>query len=113
MGGRDESSHSLPKLLALGVCSEFHGIRPRSPALAGTNQPPICRPANCCDRGNSKRAAVFLNRAKNIRNRSLFVRANTVRGETMADLAQKIAVQLPYLRRYARALSGSQTRGDE
>lgn len=31
----------------------------------------------------------------------------------MADLAQKIAVQLPYLRRYARALSGSQTRGDE
>jgi CheY-like chemotaxis protein/DNA-directed RNA polymerase specialized sigma24 family protein len=31
----------------------------------------------------------------------------------MADLAQKIAVQLPYLRRYARALSGSQARGDE
>jgi CheY-like chemotaxis protein/DNA-directed RNA polymerase specialized sigma24 family protein len=31
----------------------------------------------------------------------------------MADLAQEIAVRLPYLRRYARALTGSQTRGDE
>lgn len=31
----------------------------------------------------------------------------------MADLAQEIAVRLPYLRRYARALSGSQARGDE
>jgi len=31
----------------------------------------------------------------------------------MADLAQKIAAQLPYLRRYARALGGSQARGDE
>jgi CheY-like chemotaxis protein/DNA-directed RNA polymerase specialized sigma24 family protein len=31
----------------------------------------------------------------------------------MADLAQKIGAQLPYLRRYARALSGSQARGDE
>lgn len=31
----------------------------------------------------------------------------------MADLAQEIAVRLPYLRRYARALTGSQARGDE
>ena len=31
----------------------------------------------------------------------------------MTDLAQEIAVRLPYLRRYARALTGSQTRGDE
>lgn len=31
----------------------------------------------------------------------------------MADLAQEIAVRLPYLRRYARALTGSQSRGDE
>ena len=30
----------------------------------------------------------------------------------MADLAQEIAVRLPYLRRYARALSGSQALGD-
>jgi CheY-like chemotaxis protein/DNA-directed RNA polymerase specialized sigma24 family protein len=35
-------------------------------------------------------------------------------GETsMADLAHEIAIRLPYLRRYARALTGSQTRGDE
>lgn len=38
---------------------------------------------------------------------------STIRGEEMADLAQKIGAQLPYLRRYARALSGSQARGDE
>lgn len=31
----------------------------------------------------------------------------------MADLAHEIAVRLPYLRRYARALTGSQARGDE
>jgi CheY-like chemotaxis protein/DNA-directed RNA polymerase specialized sigma24 family protein len=31
----------------------------------------------------------------------------------MADLAQEIAVRLPYLRRYARALTGSQARGDD
>lgn len=31
----------------------------------------------------------------------------------MADLAQEIAVRLPYLRRYARALTGSQSRGDD
>lgn len=31
----------------------------------------------------------------------------------MADLAHEIALRLPYLRRYARALTGSQPRGDE
>jgi DNA-directed RNA polymerase specialized sigma24 family protein len=31
----------------------------------------------------------------------------------MADLSQEIVKQLPYLRRYARALTGSQARGDE
>ena len=30
----------------------------------------------------------------------------------MVDLAQEIAVRLPYLRRYARALTGSQASGD-
>ena len=32
--------------------------------------------------------------------------------KTQADLAQRIGEQLPYLRRYARALTGSQTTGD-
>jgi CheY-like chemotaxis protein len=31
----------------------------------------------------------------------------------MADLSQEIIKRLPYLRRYARALTGSQTRGDD
>src|SRR5262245_27588484 len=31
----------------------------------------------------------------------------------MADLSQEIMKRLPYLRRYARALTGSQSRGDD
>src|SRR5262249_24857020 len=37
---------------------------------------------------------------------------SSMRGRIMGDLAQEVAKRLPYLRRYARALTGAQDRGD-